>query len=68
LFLKRFVINICVAFLYMCSCLVDFFLLVKKVIAMHVMGVKNLHDVLLEVSPLVMQVHPQRVKHCKGLT
>lgn len=34
---------------------------------MHVLGMENVLEVLLEVSPLAMQVRPQRVKHCKGL-
>jgi len=37
-------------------------------IAMHVLGMKNLHEVLLEVSPLAMQAWLQGVKQRKGLT
>ena len=40
----------------------------KKVIAMHVMGVTNLHEVLLGVSTLVTQVRPKGVKRKRGLT
>jgi hypothetical protein len=43
-------------------------LLAKKVIIMHVMGVKNIHEVLLEVSPLAMQMRPWGVKQRIGLT
>lgn len=40
----------------------------KKVIAMHVMGVTNLHEVLHGVSTLATQVRPKRVKRKRGLT
>ncbi len=39
----------------------------KKAIAMQVMGVKNVHDVLPEISVLVKQIQPQGVKKTKGL-
>ncbi len=39
----------------------------KKVIAMHVMGVKNVHDVLPEISVLAKQIQPQGPKKTKGL-
>ena len=40
----------------------------KKVIAMHVMGVTNLHEVLPGVSTLATQIRPKGVKKKKGLT
>jgi hypothetical protein len=39
----------------------------KKVIVMHVMGVKNVHDVLPEISVLAKQIQPQGTKKTKGL-
>jgi hypothetical protein len=39
----------------------------KKVIVMHVMGVKNVHDVLREISVLEKQIQPQGVEKTKGL-
>ncbi len=39
----------------------------KKVIVMHVMGVKKVHDVLPEISVLAKQIQPQGVKKTKGL-
>ncbi|CAK9875724.1 unnamed protein product [Sphagnum jensenii] len=39
----------------------------KKVIVMHVMGVKNVHDVLPEISVLAKQIQPQGPKKTKGL-
>ena len=40
----------------------------KKVIAMHVMGVTNLHEVFPGVSTLATQVRPNGVKKKRGLT
>lgn len=40
----------------------------KKVIAMHVMGVTNLHEVLPGVSTLATQVRPKGVKKKRRLT
>ncbi len=39
----------------------------KKVIAMHVMGVKNVHDVLPEISVLAKQIQSQGPKKTKEL-
>jgi hypothetical protein len=42
------------------------FLVAKKVIVMHIMGVKNLYDVLPKILALITQVQPQGVKQIKG--
>jgi hypothetical protein len=39
----------------------------QKVIPMHVMGVKNVHDVLPEISVMAKQTQPQGTKKTKGL-
>jgi hypothetical protein len=40
-------------------------LVVKKVIVMHMMGVKNLYDVLPKMFALITQVQPQGLKGVK---
>jgi hypothetical protein len=40
-------------------------LVVKKVTAMHIMGVKNLYDVLPKIFASIIQVQPQGVKGVK---
>jgi hypothetical protein len=40
-------------------------LIAKKVIVMHIMGVKNLYDVLPKIFALITQVQPRGVKGIK---